>query len=182
MRQPLLRKRVLTSSAANKFEQGGLSGPPLKPYALATLRTLRGLLPASIPLIGCGGIASGADALEYARAGASAVQLYTSFGYGGPGVCRQVKDELTALLRQQGTTWAQVVRESVAQHSLKDAPKEKEAEVAREPSVPLLLEEAEELKRLVDELGARMEKGAEEGVSIVGDAQYVAVTPSPIDS
>lgn len=172
MRRPPFRQPALTSHAANKFEQGGLSGPPLKPYALATLRTLRGLLPASVPLIGCGGIASGADALEYARAGASAVQLYTSFGYGGPGLCRQVKDELTALLRQQGTTWAQVVRESVVQHSLKDAPKEKNVEVPREPSVRLLVEEAEELKRLLDELGARIEKGSEEA----------AVTPSPTGS
>ncbi|KAL1943021.1 hypothetical protein VTO73DRAFT_4692 [Trametes versicolor] len=175
-------RRPTGVSDPNKFEQGGLSGPPLKPYALATLRALRALLPASVPLIGCGGIASGADALEYARAGASAVQLYTSFGYGGPGVCRQVKDELTALLRQQGTTWAQVVRESVAQHSLKDVLKEKKVEVPREPSVRLLVEEAEELKRLLDELGTRIEKGAEEGTSVAAGAQYVAVTPSPTDS
>ncbi|KAI0372679.1 dihydroorotate dehydrogenase [Pilatotrama ljubarskyi] len=176
-------------SDPNKIEQGGLSGPPLKPYALSTLRTLRSLLPPSIPLIGCGGISSGADALEYARAGASAVQLYTAFGYGGPGVCRQVKDELAALLRAEGKTWKQVVREAVAQNSLKESAgaASREAEdgavgQARETSVRLLVQEAEELKRLLDGLGERMERKAEEGVSLAGGAQYVAVTPRPAES
>ncbi|KAI0774800.1 dihydroorotate dehydrogenase [Trametes elegans] len=169
----------------NKVEQGGLSGPPLKPYTLATLRTLRSQLPASIPLIGCGGISSGADALEYARAGASAVQLYTAFGYGGPGVAREVKDELAALLRKEGTTWAQVVREAVAEKSLK--PDERLAAVegseeGRAESVKLLVQEAEELKRLLEGLGERMKEKAGEGVSLAGGQQYVAVTPPPIDS
>ncbi|CDO68192.1 hypothetical protein BN946_scf184938.g44 [Trametes cinnabarina] len=185
-------------SDPNKFEQGGLSGPPLKPYALATLRTLRGLLPPSIPLIGCGGISSGADALEYARAGASAVQLYTAFGYGGVGVCRQVKDELAALLRQEGKTWSQVVQEAVAQTSFKETATSENAgsaqgqnvdatdgsgsDSARESSIKLLVEEAQELKRLLDGLGERIEKKAEEGVSLPVGAQYVAVTPRPTDS
>ncbi|KAI0351925.1 dihydroorotate dehydrogenase [Trametes cingulata] len=183
-------------SDPNKIEQGGLSGPPLKPYALATLRTLRSLLPPSIPLIGCGGIASGADALEYARAGASAVQLYTAFGYGGVGVCRQVKDELAALLRAEGKTWQQVVQQAVAQNSLKEGstgepqskgqreegPVGQAAEAARETSIKLLVQEAEELKRLLDGLGERMERKAEEGVSVAGGKQYVAVTPRPAES
>ncbi|KAI0816987.1 dihydroorotate dehydrogenase [Trametes gibbosa] len=164
---------------ANKAEQGGLSGPPLKPYALATLRTLRGLLPASIPLIGCGGISSGADALEFARAGASAVQLYTSFGYGGVGVPRQVKDELVALLRKEGTTWAQVVQQSVALHSQNVAP---DADAMQESNVKLLVQEAEELKRLLDGLGERMEREAGEGVVVAEGAHYVAVTPPSTDS
>ena len=120
MRSLRLTLACLTSlSAAKRDEAGGLSGPPLKPIALAALRTLRAQLPAEIPIIGCGGIASGADALEYAREGAAMVQLYTAFGYGGPGVAREIKDELAALLRKKGTTWAQVVREAVAEKSLK---------------------------------------------------------------
>ena len=105
---------------ANKVEAGGLSGPPLKPLSLTTLRTLRGLLPASVPLIGCGGISSGADALEFARAGAAAVQLYTAFGYQGPGTARHIKDELTELLRKEGKTWREVVREAVVERELLD--------------------------------------------------------------
>ena len=64
---------------ANKGETGGLSGKPLKLLTLRALKTLRAYLPASTPIIGCGGISSGADALEYGRAGASFVQLYTEF-------------------------------------------------------------------------------------------------------
>ena len=93
----------------NRCAPGGLSGPPLKPYALVALRTLRKHLPATIPIIGCGGISSGEDALEFARAGASLVQVYTAFGYDGVGTCRRIKDELSSLLQKQDTTWLEVV-------------------------------------------------------------------------
>jgi dihydroorotate dehydrogenase len=108
----------LTFTAANKAEAGGLSGPPLKPLALAAVREMRKRLPASIPVIGCGGISSGADALDYARAGAAAVQVYTAFGYGGAGTARRVKDELTEQLQREGTTWAQVVQDAVRKNAL----------------------------------------------------------------
>ncbi|TCD64666.1 Dihydroorotate dehydrogenase (quinone), mitochondrial, partial [Steccherinum ochraceum] len=150
---------------ANKLETGGLSGTPLKPLSLATLRTLRTHLPAHIPLIGCGGISSGADALEYARAGASFVQVYTGFGYDGVGMCRRVKDELGEALRGEGMTWAEVVGRSVGELSWREGEKEKEKGEKRfvgggggDPVVRLLIEEAEELKRLVDQLGERMSR------------------------
>ena len=95
----------------NRTEPGGLSGPPLKPLTLKALRTLRGLLPASVPLIGCGGISTGHDAIEYARAGATTVQLYTSFSHSGVGTPRRVKDEITRILETQGKTWMDVVKE-----------------------------------------------------------------------
>jgi dihydroorotate dehydrogenase len=82
------------------------------PYSLATLRTLRKHLPASIPLIGCGGISSGTDALEYAKAGAALVQVYTAFGYDGVGTCRRIKDELIAALEKEGMTWREVVQKT----------------------------------------------------------------------
>jgi dihydroorotate dehydrogenase len=85
-------------------ETRGLSGSPLKQYSLAALRTLRTHLPASIPLIGCGGISTGADAFEYAKAGASLVQVYTSFAYDGAGTCRRIKGELLEALNE-GKTW-----------------------------------------------------------------------------
>lgn len=92
---------------------GGLSGAPLKPRTLQTLKTLRAHVPASIPLIGCGGIRTGADALEFGRAGASLIQVYTGFGYDGAGTCRRIKDELESLLRAENTTWKAVVDDSV---------------------------------------------------------------------
>ena len=46
------------------------------------------------PIIGCGGVDSAEDVLEFGRAGASLVQLYTSFGYHGPGLIPQIKQDL----------------------------------------------------------------------------------------
>ncbi|CAE6482131.1 unnamed protein product [Rhizoctonia solani] len=99
--------------SASAQEVGGLSGPPLFPLSLKALKTLRAHLPASIPIIGCGGISSGADALEFARAGASSIQLYTAFGYSGVGTARRIKDELTDELKQLGTTWDKIVSEAI---------------------------------------------------------------------
>ncbi|KAK9895203.1 hypothetical protein P389DRAFT_154019 [Cystobasidium minutum MCA 4210] len=90
-------------------EAGGLSGPPVKPLALRVLETLYALTDGEIPLIGCGGISTGQDALDYARAGASFVQLYTALGYQGVGLPRMIKDEIVAELKQEGKTWKDVV-------------------------------------------------------------------------
>lgn len=89
----------------NAAETGGLSGRPLFPFALNALKTLRPLLPPSVPIIGAGGIWDGADALAMCRAGASTVQVYTAFGYRGVGTPRLLKDEITTLL-DPGSSWA----------------------------------------------------------------------------
>jgi len=65
-------------------ETGGLSGAPLMNKSTAVLRMLRTRLPDSIPLIGVGGILSGADAAKKMAAGASLVQCYTGLVYRGP--------------------------------------------------------------------------------------------------
>jgi dihydroorotate dehydrogenase len=63
-----------------------------------------------LPLIGVGGIASGADAYAKIRTGASLVQLYTAMVYQGPGLVRRIQLELAGLLRADGfTTLAQAV-------------------------------------------------------------------------
>ncbi|KEI36428.1 uncharacterized protein L969DRAFT_54914 [Mixia osmundae IAM 14324] len=94
-------------------EVGGLSGPPLKSLAIQALATLYRKTEGKVPLIGCGGISTGQDALDYAQAGASFVQLYTALGYQGVGLPRIIKDELTALLRKRGTTWRQSIGTNV---------------------------------------------------------------------
>ena len=54
------------------------------------------------PLIGCGGVGSGADAYAKIRAGASLVQLYSAMVYDGPPLVRRIKNELAALLARDG--------------------------------------------------------------------------------
>jgi dihydroorotate dehydrogenase len=53
-------------------------------------------------LVGCGGVASGADALAKLRAGAHLVQLYTAFAYTGPALIGRIKRELLTALRAEG--------------------------------------------------------------------------------
>lgn len=65
-------------------EAGGLSGAPLMGQATLVLRRLRARLPESVPLIGVGGIMSGADAAAKMAAGAALVQLYSGLVYRGP--------------------------------------------------------------------------------------------------
>jgi dihydroorotate dehydrogenase len=65
-------------------ETGGLSGAPLMDKSTAVLRMLRTRLPEAIPLVGVGGILSGADAAKKMAAGASLVQCYTGLIYRGP--------------------------------------------------------------------------------------------------
>jgi dihydroorotate dehydrogenase len=93
-----------------RAEQGGLSGRPLRPMALSTVRELRRLTAGRIPLIGVGGIFSPDDAYAMIRAGASAVQIYTGLIYRGPGLVKQLKQGLVALLRRDGFSH---VREAV---------------------------------------------------------------------
>jgi dihydroorotate dehydrogenase len=85
-----------------KAETGGLSGEPLKALALENLKTMYRLTGGRIPLIGVGGIASGQDAYDRIRAGASVVQLYTALVYEGPGLVKRIKAELSALLKRDG--------------------------------------------------------------------------------
>jgi dihydroorotate dehydrogenase len=99
------RPSSLLSDAELTDQKGGLSGAPLKPLALEAVQTVRRRVGKKMTIIGCGGIFSGEDALDFAKAGADAIELYTSFGYEGVGHPRRVKDELVAILKSQGKTW-----------------------------------------------------------------------------
>jgi dihydroorotate dehydrogenase len=69
---------------ANGFQTGGLSGAPLRERSTHVLRVLSQALKNEIPLVGVGGILSGADAVEKLDAGAALVQVYTGLIYRGP--------------------------------------------------------------------------------------------------
>jgi dihydroorotate dehydrogenase len=71
-------------------EAGGLSGAPLTDRATEVITTLRKALPASIPIIGVGGILSSSDAKVKLRAGASLVQLYSGLVYRGPALVSEI--------------------------------------------------------------------------------------------
>lgn len=78
---------------------GGLSGPAIKPIALRMVhqchRSVR------IPIIGCGGIASAEDAVEFMLAGASAVQVGTA-SFLDPGAMQKIIDGLEAYCAEMG--------------------------------------------------------------------------------
>lgn len=102
--------RLLTTDKQLINQAGGLSGKPLKPLSLKALRTLRKYTKDSdLVLIGCGGISNGKDALEFGKAGATFIELYTAFAYKGPGLVGKIRDELAEELRKEGKTWEQII-------------------------------------------------------------------------
>jgi dihydroorotate dehydrogenase (NAD+) catalytic subunit len=79
---------------------GGLSGPALKPIALRIVYEVsRGL---RIPIIGCGGIETAEDALEFLMAGARAVQVGSAIATKGLGVFREILEGIEAYLSRKG--------------------------------------------------------------------------------
>jgi dihydroorotate dehydrogenase len=81
---------------------GGLSGSPLRERSLAVLRRLHARASGRMLLIGVGGVRNAQDALDRILAGATLVQVYTGFVYGGPLWPSQVNRELATLLRARG--------------------------------------------------------------------------------
>lgn len=73
---PAMRIDVKARRPALGWGSGGLSGPALKPIALRIVYQVARSL--SIPIVGCGGITCGEDAIEFLMAGARAVQVGTA--------------------------------------------------------------------------------------------------------
>ena len=88
----------------HRTQGGGLSGQPLFQLSTAVLADIYRLTEGAIPLIGVGGIGSGAQAYGKLRAGASLLQLYTGLIYQGPGLIPRIKADLAELLRRDGFT------------------------------------------------------------------------------
>lgn len=81
-------------------EQGGLSGRPLFKLATRMLAETFVRAEGAFPLIGVGGIDSGATAIAKIKAGATLVQLYTGLVFRGIGVVNEIKEDLTAALKR----------------------------------------------------------------------------------
>tara|TARA_R110000772_G_scaffold268571_1_gene396316 strand:- start:48129 stop:49190 length:1062 start_codon:yes stop_codon:yes gene_type:complete len=85
-----------------KGQIGGLSGAPLKAMAKGVISDLYQLVGRDIPLIGVGGIATGADAYARIRAGASLIQIYSALVFDGPYLAARIAAELADLLERDG--------------------------------------------------------------------------------
>jgi dihydroorotate dehydrogenase len=81
--------RDAVAGLAHADETGGLSGRPLAAASNRVIRQLRGALGPAYPIIGVGGVMSGADALAKRQAGADLVQIYTGLIYQGPELVTQ---------------------------------------------------------------------------------------------
>jgi len=76
-------------------EAGGLSGAPVRAASTRVIRELSRHLQNEVPIVGVGGILSGADALEKLAAGASLIQLYSGLIYRGPDLVRECVSALS---------------------------------------------------------------------------------------
>ena len=85
-----------------KNEKGGLSGDPLRQISTNMIKKFYKELDRKIPIIGVGGVNSGKSAYEKIIAGASLLQLYTSFVYRGPSAAKDIKKELIQILKDEG--------------------------------------------------------------------------------
>lgn len=90
-------ERGAVSGMKHGIEAGGLSGAPVFERSNTVIRALKRELRDDIPIIGVGGILSGADAAAKIEAGARLVQLYTGLIYRGPALIA----ESAAALRER---------------------------------------------------------------------------------
>jgi dihydroorotate dehydrogenase len=83
-------------------EAGGLSGEPLTARSTEVIRRVAARAAGRVPVIGSGGVMSAEDAWAKLRAGATLVQVYTGFIYGGPGFASRLKEGLCRLMERDG--------------------------------------------------------------------------------
>jgi dihydroorotate dehydrogenase (NAD+) catalytic subunit len=109
---------------------GGLSGPALRPVALAAVHTC--FRETRLPLVGMGGVSTGRHALELVAAGASDVAVGTAL-FSDPGVATRIRLELEAELRAFG--FASPDNAIGAAHASEDSTLDQGSRVAPEKSL-----------------------------------------------
>jgi dihydroorotate dehydrogenase len=95
-------RRLAQTGRTLAEEAGGLSGAPLRARALEVMRRLRVTAGPGLPLIGVGGIDSPETAWERITAGASLIQIYTGWIYGGPELVPAILEGLSQQLDRHG--------------------------------------------------------------------------------
>ena len=86
--------RDVVEGLPNANETGGLSGAPVREKSTVVISQLSKQLAGELPILGVGGILSGADAAEKIAAGASLVQVYSGLIYRGPGLVSDICNTL----------------------------------------------------------------------------------------
>lgn len=97
-----ISREGLISANVEGIGAGGLSGQPLRQKATGVIETIYRYSKSKLPIIGVGGIFTGDDAFEKIAAGASLVQAYTGFIYGGPTFAKDVNIRLAQIIKERG--------------------------------------------------------------------------------
>lgn len=90
------------SEKVREIGAGGLSGKPLRARSTEVISQISKYSGGKLPIIGVGGIFTAEDAFEKIAAGASLVQAYTGFVYGGPSFAREINSGLARILKEKG--------------------------------------------------------------------------------
>ena len=93
--------------------QGGYSGPPLKPIALRCVAEVARVVP-DLPIVGCGGVVSGEDVVEFMMAGANAV-AFGSVHFAEPRAAKRISKELDKWCSKHGVDRVQDLTGAVRQ-------------------------------------------------------------------
>jgi dihydroorotate dehydrogenase len=86
--------RDLVKNHSLHHQAGGLSGPPVRDLSTQVIQQFSSYLSGKIPIIGVGGISSVTDAQEKINAGASLIQIYTSFIFEGPKIVKDLVNNI----------------------------------------------------------------------------------------
>ena len=128
---PTMKIDVASRSIQYAPESGfvWMSGPAIKPLALATVYRIKQALP-EFTVIGVGGIATAKDVLEFLLAGADAVQMLSAALIKGKQLYKKIIDELPATLRKYGFSSIAEVQQTALKNP-----------VTYQPRLPILIEE-----------------------------------------
>lgn len=96
-----ISRNGLVAKNITKIGDGGLSGKPLTELSTGVISTVFRYSKGKLPIIGVGGIFTAEDAFAKIAAGASLLQAYTGFVYGGPSFARDVNNGLAAILTER---------------------------------------------------------------------------------
>ena len=97
-----ISRNGLATKDVEQIGDGGLSGKPLTKLSTNVISTIFHYSKRTLPIIGVGGIFTAEDAFAKIAAGASLIQAYTGFVYGGPSFAADINAGLAAILKERG--------------------------------------------------------------------------------